>query len=160
VVVIDVQTGRVRAVVNPGIAFEQAFPPGSTLKPFTALAALRAGVIDANSRTLCRERYQHKDVTTVCSHERNLQPLNASEAIAYSCNYYFATVGERLSEEKLIRTLEEFGFGRPTGINNPQESPGALLRKDWEPMNAIGEGRTLQVTPIQLLTAYAALANG
>ncbi len=160
IVVIDVQTGRVRAVVNPGFAFEQASPPGSTIKPFTALAALRAGVIDANSRTLCRERYKHENVTTVCSHQRNLQPLNATEAIAYSCNYYFATVGERLDENSLIRTLEEFGFGRPTGINNPQESAGVLLRKDWQPMNAIGEGRTLQVTPVQLLTAYAAVANG
>ncbi len=160
IVVIDLQTGRLRAVVNSQIAFQQAFPPGSTIKPFTALAALRAGVIDANSRTRCREHYQHEDFTAVCSHKRNLQPLNATEAIAYSCNYYFATVGERLNEEKLISTLEEFGFGRPTGINNPEESPGSLLRNDWRPANAIGEGRTLQVTPIQLLTAYTALANG
>src|SRR5678815_2864148 len=57
IVVIDVQTGRVRAVVNPHLAFQEAFPPGSTIKPFTALAALRSGVIDENSRTLCRERY-------------------------------------------------------------------------------------------------------
>ncbi|HEU4769399.1 MAG TPA: SpoIID/LytB domain-containing protein [Pyrinomonadaceae bacterium] len=160
VVVIDVQTGRVRAVVNPRMALQTAFPPGSTIKPFTALAALRAGVIDANSRTLCREHYRHEDVTAVCSHDRNLKPLNPTEAIAYSCNYYFATVGERLDENDLIRTLEEFGFGRPTGINNPDESAGSLLRKDWRPENAIGEGRTLQVTPIQLLTAYAALVNG
>lgn len=160
IIVIDLQTGRVRAVVNPRIAFQQAFPPGSTIKPFTTLAALRAGVSDANSRTRCREHYQHEDFKTVCSHKRNLQPLNASEAIAYSCNYYFGTVAERLNEEKLIGTLEEFGFGRPTGIDNPEESPGSLLRKDWRPENAIGEGRTLQVTPLQLLTAYTALANG
>lgn len=42
IVVIDVQTGRVRSVVNPHLAFEEAFPPGSTIKPFTALAALRS----------------------------------------------------------------------------------------------------------------------
>ncbi|HEU4711175.1 MAG TPA: SpoIID/LytB domain-containing protein [Pyrinomonadaceae bacterium] len=160
VVVMEVQTGRVRAVVNPRMALQTAFPPGSTIKPFTALAALHAGVIDANSRTLCREHYKHEDVTAVCSHQRNLKPLNPTEAIAYSCNYYFATVGERLDQNDLIRTLEEFGFGRPTGINNPEESAGTLLRNDWSPANAIGEGRTLQVTPIQLLTAYAALVNG
>lgn len=160
IVVIDLQTGRLRAVVNPQIAFQQAFPPGSTVKPFTALAALRAGVIDANSRTLCRERYKHEAFTTVCSHDRHLKPLNASEAIAYSCNYYFGTVGERLDEASLIQTLDDFGFGRATGVNSPEESPGVLLRKDWRPENAMGEGRTLQVTPIQLLTAYAALANG
>ncbi len=160
IVIIDVQTGRVRSVVNPHLAFQEAFPPGSTIKPFTALAALRSGVIDENSRTLCRERYSHEDLHTVCSHKPHLQPLNPAEAIAYSCNYYFASVGERLKEQDLIETLAQFGFGRPTGINNPEESSGVLLRKGWQPLNAIGEGRTLQVTPIQLLTAYAAFANG
>ena len=160
IVVIDLQTGRVRAVVNPRLAFQQAFPPGSTIKPFTTLAALRAGVIDQNSRTLCREHYQHEGIDAVCSHERNLQPLNPTEAIAYSCNYYFATVGERLREDNLVSMLSDFGFGRPTGINRAEETAGVLLRSGWGPENAIGEGRTLQVTPIQLLTAYAALANG
>jgi len=160
IVVIDLQTGRVRAVVNPRLSFQQAFPPGSTIKPFTALAAVRAGIIDENSRTLCREHYRHEDVNAVCSHERNLQPLNPTEAIAFSCNYYFATVGERLKEDNLVSTLSDFGFGRPTGINRAGETAGVLLRSGWGPENAIGEGRTLQVTPIQLLTAYAALANG
>ena len=160
IVVLDLQTGRIRAVVNPRIAFHQASPPGSTIKPFTALAALRAGIIDENSRTLCREHYRQKGVDAVCSHDRNLQPLNTTEAIAYSCNFYFATVGERLKEDDLIRTLSDFGFGRPTGINRAEETAGVLLRTGWGPENSIGEGRTLQVTPIQLLTAYAALANG
>ena len=160
VVVIDLQTGHVRAVVNPNLAFQQAFPPGSTIKPFTALAALRSGVIDENSRTLCRERYAHQDAHAVCSHKPHLQPLNPAEALAYSCNYYFASVGERLNEDDLTATLAQFGFGRATGVNDPQESSGVLVRKGWRPLNAIGEGRTLQVTPIQLLTAYAAFANG
>ena len=160
IVVIDLQTARVRAVVNPHLAFQEAFPPGSTIKPFTALAALRTGVIDENSRTLCRERYTHEDVHAVCSHKPHLQPLNPSQALAYSCNYYFASVGERLKEDDLTETLAQFGFGRATGLNNTEESSGVLLRKGWRPLNAIGEGRTLQVTPIQLLTAYAALVNG
>ena len=160
IVVIDVQTGRIRALVNPQLAFQQASPPGSTIKPFTALAALHAGIIDEKSRTKCRERYRRAGVNAVCSHKRNLEPLNPTEAIAYSCNYYFATVGERLKEDDLTQTLSDFGFGRATGINHAEETAGVLLRSGWGPENAIGEGRTLQVTPIQLLTAYAALANG
>ncbi|HKR13422.1 MAG TPA: SpoIID/LytB domain-containing protein [Pyrinomonadaceae bacterium] len=160
IVVMDVQTGRIRAVVNSPTAFGQAFPAGSTLKPFTALAMLRAGVVDADSRILCREHYKHEDFNTVCSHEREIPPLNASAAIAYSCNFYFGNMAERLDEAKLVQLLDDFGFGRPTGVNAPEESPGVLLRKDWRPENMIGEGRMLQVTPIQLLTAYAALANG
>src|SRR5262245_29667327 len=46
VIVIDPKTGRLRAVVNPRLAFEQSFPPGSAIKPFTALSALRAGLLD------------------------------------------------------------------------------------------------------------------
>ena len=160
IVVIDVQTGRVRAVVNPRLAFQQASPPGSTIKPFTTLTAMRAGLIDENSRMQCREHYRHKGVNAVCSHDRNLPPLNTTQAIAYSCNYFFATVGERLKEDDLTRTLSDFGFGRPTGVGRAEETAGVLLRTGWGPENAIGEGRTLQVTPIQLLTAYAALANG
>ncbi len=160
IVVIDVQTGRVRAVVNPHLAFQEAFPPGSTIKAFTALAALRSGVINKDSRIRCREHYYHENEDIVCSHPRNLPPLNPTEAIAYSCNYFFANVGEALKQDDLVQTLSQFGFGRVTGVNNPDESGGVLLRNGWQAPNAIGEGRTLQVTPIQLLTAYAAVANG
>src|ERR1043166_5214890 len=53
IVIIDPQTGRIRAAVNPEFASQRALPPGSTIKPFTALTALRAGIIDENSRTRC-----------------------------------------------------------------------------------------------------------
>ena len=52
IIVMDPQTGRVRAVVNPQVAFSEAVMPGSTMKPFTALAALRAGLINQDSRTV------------------------------------------------------------------------------------------------------------
>src|SRR6202521_5500822 len=112
VIVMDPQTGRVRAIVNSEIAFEENLPPGSTIKPFTALAALRSGLIDEDSHTLCREKYSHEGFQTMCSHPRGLPPLNPTEAIAYSCNYYFGKVGERLNEASFVSTLSEFGFGK------------------------------------------------
>jgi stage II sporulation protein D len=147
IVVIDPQTARILAAVNRELAFERAFPPGSTIKPFTALTALRAGIIDENSRTSCREKYQHDDETTVCSHPRDLPPLNPAEAIAYSCNYYFAKTGERLNADQLAQTLTDFGVDR-------------IVRARWQPTSAIGEGEFVQVTPMQLLRAYTALFNG
>ena len=156
----DPQTGRIRAVVNPEIAFGENFPLGSAIKPFTALAALTSGVIDDDSRTLCHEKYSHHAFQTTCSHPRDLPPLNPVEAIAYSCNYYFSTVGERLTETSFTSTLGEFGFGRKTGVNAKDESQGQLQRSDWRPQNAIGEGNYLQATPIQLINAYTALVNG
>ena len=160
VVVMDPQTGRIRAVVNPEIAFGENFPLGSAIKPFTALAALTSGVIDVDSRTLCHEKYSHHAFQTSCSHPRDLPPLNPVEALAYSCNYYFSTVGERLTETSFTATLGGFGFGRKTGVNAKDESQGQLQRNDWRPQNAIGEGNYLQATPIQLINAYTALVNG
>lgn len=160
VIVMDPQTGRVRAVVNPELAFEKNLPPGSTIKPFTALAALRSGVIDEESRTLCREKYAHEEFHTKCSHPRDLPPLNPTEAIAYSCNYYFGKVGERLTESNFSSTLNEFGFGKPGGVNVDREGQGLLRRTEWHSQNAIGEGDYLRATPIQLINAYSAMVNG
>ncbi|HKO98162.1 MAG TPA: SpoIID/LytB domain-containing protein [Pyrinomonadaceae bacterium] len=160
IIVMDPQTGRVRAVVNPKMAFEENLPPGSTIKPFTILAALRSGVVDEDSRTGCREDYALDDFHTVCSHPRGLAPLNPTDAIAYSCNYYFGRLGERLNETSFVSTLNEFGFGKKTGINAENESAGKLLRNGWRSRDAIGEGDNVLATPIQMINAYAALANG
>jgi stage II sporulation protein D len=160
VIVMDPQTGRIRALVNPELAFTESLPPGSTIKPFTALAALRSGVIDDNTRTLCGEKYFHEEFQTACSHPRDLPPLNPTDALAYSCNYYFGKVGERLAETDFNSTLSEFGFGRATGVNAEGEATGLLRRKEWHPQDAIGGGDYTRATPIQLLTAYAALVNG
>lgn len=159
VIVIDPQTGRLRAVVNPRLAFEQAFPPGSAIKPFTALAAMRAGQLDRGTRRLCRTRYASEDFAIVCSHPRSDTPFDLAQALAYSCNYYFAQVSEHLSQGAFLSVLGSFGLGARTGVS-AGESPGRLPRGDWRVRTALGECDSLLVTPIQLLRAYTALVNG
>ena len=88
VIVIDPQNGRLRAVVNSRLAFEQAFPPGSAIKPFTALAALEAGLIDNERRVLCPERYRQGSFEILCSHPKVATPLDLTQALAYSCNNF------------------------------------------------------------------------
>lgn len=160
IVIVDPQTGRVRSLINPGLAVHSAFSPGSTIKPFTTLAALRTGTIDQNTRMRCRQKYKRADVVDSCVHPPNLAPFNPTEALAHSCNYYFATVGERLAEDSIATLLADFGFGQTTGFNTCEEVAGTLARGRWQPESAIGEGAFLQVTPIQLAAAYAALFNG
>jgi stage II sporulation protein D len=160
IIILDPQTGRIRAVVNPQLAFENSYAPGSTIKPFTALAALQAGLINKDSRALCHEHYSRQDFATVCAHPRDLPPFDPAEAIAYSCNYYFGRLGEKLNEGLLSDTLGSFGFGKPTFINGHRDNQGQLLRGKSDPRNALGEGDHLQVTPIQLIMAYSALVNG
>jgi len=122
IIVMDAQTGRIRALVNSQLAFGQALMPGSTMKPFTALAALRAGLIDKDSRTVCPDRFTGRDFSLPCVHEDHLPPFTPSQAIAYSCNYYFATLGQRLGRDKLVETARQFGLA------NRRESKRLLER--------------------------------
>jgi SpoIID/LytB domain protein len=177
IIIIDAHSGRVRALVNPGTAFAQAMMPGSTMKPFTALAALRAGLIDQDSRTVCPGRFTGLDFSLPCVHGDHLPPFSPSQAIAYSCNYYFATLGQRLGRDKLVETVRTFGFGQLTGLNQDvagtlrpcetgngariqSEANHASRQTDCDARAAIGESDHIQVTPIQLLMAYTALVNG
>jgi len=179
IIIMDAQTGRVRAAVNLEGAYAQAMMPGSTIKPFTTLAALRAGLIDENSRTVCPGRFTGLSFSLPCVHADHLPPFTPSQSIAQSCNYYFATVGQRLGRERLVETLRPFGFGQATGLDQreaigiikPCETGNrARIRSnandeasqvtDCTAREALGESDHIQVTPIQLLTAYAALLNG
>ena len=177
IIVIDAHSGRVRAIVNPNTAFALAMMPGSTMKPFTALAALRAGLIDQDSRTTCPGRFTGLNFSLPCVHGDHLPPFSPSQAIAYSCNYYFATLGQRLGRDKLIETVRPFGFGQSPGPNEDvagtlrpcetgnrariqPEANHASRQSDCDARAAIGESDHIQVTPIQLLMAYTALVNG
>jgi SpoIID/LytB domain protein len=175
IIVMDAQSGRIRALVNPRTAFAEAAMPGSTMKPFTALAALRAGLIDQDSRTVCPGRFTGLNFSLPCVHADHLPPFTPSQAIAYSCNYYFATLGQRLGRDNLIDTLRQFGFGQLTGLNEVAgtlrpcetgnsarlaESNHASGKSDCDARAAIGESDHIQVTPIQLLVGYTALVNG
>jgi stage II sporulation protein D len=148
IVILDPQTNRVRAVVNSEIAFDHALPPGSAIKPFTALAALQTGIINHDTRLRCPQKSKREDVVDSCSHPPNLEPFTPAEALAHSCNHYFTSVGERLDEERFSSLLTDFGLGQN------------LARGRWQPESAVGEGAFLQVTPIQLAKAYAGLFNG
>ncbi|HET7285836.1 MAG TPA: penicillin-binding transpeptidase domain-containing protein, partial [Pyrinomonadaceae bacterium] len=141
------------------LAFEQAFPPGSTVKPFTAYTGLRDKIIQRDTRLRCRGKYTRSEAIDSCSHPPRLGPFDPAEALAYSCNYYFAKVGEKVDEQNFAVVLSQFGFGQLTGVTD-KESAGVLARGRWRPESALGEGDFLQVTPIQLAIAYAALFNG
>ncbi|HKX32606.1 MAG TPA: SpoIID/LytB domain-containing protein [Blastocatellia bacterium] len=159
IIVIDPNSGRLRAVVNPRLAFEQAYPPGSAIKPFTALAAMRAGHLRRETSRFCRTRYVDAEFEIACSHPKSRAPFDLPQALAYSCNDYFAHVGERLSESSFNATLVGFGFGSRTGIS-AAEAAGSLPHGEWRVRYALGEGERLLITPIQLIAAYAALVNG
>jgi SpoIID/LytB domain protein len=151
IIVLDPQTGRVRAVVNKEIAFEKALSPGSTVKPFTALTALRTGLINDKSTLVCRSPYKHDGFQIGCVHETESAPFDLVHALANSCNYFFGKLGERINQTSFNSTLASFGF---------DEQIGKLPRSKWKSRIAIGETDDLLVTPYKLINAYIALFNG
>ncbi|HEX8147026.1 MAG TPA: SpoIID/LytB domain-containing protein [Pyrinomonadaceae bacterium] len=160
VLVLDAQTGRVRASAGGRAAFEEATPPGSAVKPFTMLAALRAGALTAETRRTCRRHFEHEEFKINCSHPRYQTDFGPAEALANSCNYYFGRAAESLDADAYARTLREFGFGVRTDAADGRESAGLLPREAARVPEMLGESEQLRVTPAQLATAYAALFNG
>ena len=137
-------------------------PPGSIFKPTTAAAALDAGVIDRNTvinDTGCMQ----VGGWSVCNWDhRGLGSVRIDKVMAASSNVGFATLGMMLGKDLFYRYHEAFGFSQVTGIDLPGEAVG-----QWIPKNQAtdldlaiqGFGQTLTVSPIQMLTAIAAIAN-
>ena len=158
VLVMDPRTGRLLAAVNPRLATRQAFPPGSTIKPFLALAALESGRIHRTERRRCRGGERRETRNLLCSHRSFASPLTLTQALAHSCNDYFLALGERLGEGATLGFLRRWGFGEPTGWS-AGESAGRLPQTGWSREGALGTEAELLVTPLQLLRGYQGIAN-
>jgi cell division protein FtsI/penicillin-binding protein 2 len=106
---------------------------------------------------------QVADRTIEESHERGTETLSVAEILAHSSNVGAVTIGLQLGSEKFSRWITRFGFGRPTGVQFPGEEQGlvpALDEYSGSTMGNLPMGQGLSVTPIQMMAAYAAIANG
>ena len=160
VLVMDAQTGRLRAVVNRRLAFETATPPGSAVKPFTMLTALRLGSLGEGAARSCPGAYERGELRLACAHPRHDTPLGAARAIADSCNNYFGRLAEAVDGRDFDATLAAFGFGERTRGGGDREAAGERPRAGAQVADMLGESERIRVTPAQLLTAYTALFNG
>ncbi len=149
-----------------------AYPPGSTIKPFFALAGLSEGLIDPNATVFCNGSivlYGHR---FHCWRRGGHGFVNLERAISESCDVYFYLLGQKLGIENMAAWLRHFGFGDRTGLDPSFESAGLIGTPEWSrrvrntpwyPGEAvsvsIGQGPLL-VTVVQLARAFAMLANG
>ncbi|HEU0139809.1 MAG TPA: penicillin-binding transpeptidase domain-containing protein [Bryobacteraceae bacterium] len=147
VVVVDPNTGRILTIVNQKLAFQSGFQPCSTVKVFTALAALSEGLIGRTSPIRVSKRTS----------------MNLTEALAVSNNPYFAALGQKLGFERVRYYGRLFGLGETAGLGIAEEEPGIL--PEMPPANggvgmmtSFGEGITL--TPLELASLLSAIANG
>lgn len=143
-------------------ATEGAFQPGSSFKPCVALAALQEGVITEDTQITCTGAYTYYDGFSISCGSHGSNTLR--NALAVSCNYFFAEVGRRTGINSIYLYAEKLGLGVKTGIE-VDESVGILAGRDSEvfyPGNtcqaAIGQSDNT-FTPLQLATYVATIAN-
>ena len=144
-------------------AIADVYEPGSTFKIITAAAGLEAGVVKADDVIDCQMGGINiwKGIRVRDHHPYGL--LTFAEVIAKSSNVGVIKVALELGNERLYRTIRGFGFGRHTGIDLPGESGGILHPVErWGPIDKafISFGQGVSVTPLQLVTATSAIANG
>ncbi len=153
-----------RAVVEAwkNRAIADIYEPGSTFKPFVVSFGLDQQVLHKNDMFDCEDGEYRMGRRVLHDHHR-YGTLNLTDVLVKSSNIGMAKVGERLTNERLFEAATVFGFGRKTGIELPGELPGILRPlKEWTSYStgSIPMGHELATTPLQLIAAHAALANG
>ncbi len=149
-----------------------SYPPGSTFKVVTALAALKKGVISPSTIVKCPGYYRLGRRIFRCWKIGGHGNVDLIKALAYSCDTYFYYLGEEVGINFLSDIARQCGLGKVTGLGFKEESPGLVPDPKWkwkiykrpwqkgETLNvAIGQG-ALRVTPLQLARLLSAIVNG
>lgn len=148
------------------------YPPGSSIKLITAIAALQRGKVDKNWAVQCNGNYEFGDSFFGCWKEEGHGKVNLSRAIVESCNIYFYQLVQKLDIDTLAQFARLFGFGELTGIDLPEENSGlfadrAYMNKKYGKWGwaegsllhlSIGQGDVL-VTPLQMASFISTLAT-
>ncbi len=147
-----------------------SFQPGSTFKPFSAIAALEDKVLDPDDRERCDGYIFFGRKIFKCAHVHG--KVNMHDAISESCNIYFSKVAEAAGMDRIARAAADFGLGTKTGLGINPEAPGRVPTRSWYALHyggqfrvgftvnsAIGQGADT-ATPLQVALAYGALGNG
>jgi penicillin-binding protein 2 len=158
VVVVDVKTGRVRAMYSkPGYDLNEmsgglsavraaeiadnpfrplidkttyeSYFPGSTFKPVSALAALQEGLLQTSTHYDCGGFYELGKRRFRCSHVHGDTDMH--EAIVQSCNVYFYQLAEQVGIDRLAKYARELGLGQKTGIGINTEASGFVSTREW-----------------------------
>ena len=145
---------RNRAITDP-------FEPGSTMKIFSAAAAIESGNVKAHDIFYC-ENGSYKLGKNVVHDIKKFGWLSLQQIIKYSSNIGAVKVSEKLGPEKLYLMFRRFGFGEKTEIDSPGETAGSLNHyQSWTTVDtgSIAFGYGISVSALQLITAVSAIAN-
>lgn len=143
-------------------AVTDAFEPGSVFKVFLAAGALEERVVQPQDRIYGENGAIQLGGLTIRDHEK-YGWLTVADVIAQSSNVGAIKIGLRLGKTLYYNYLSGFGFGSATGVDLPGETPGLIRRpRHWSAVSlgALSIGQEVSVSPLQVATAVAAVANG
>jgi cell division protein FtsI/penicillin-binding protein 2 len=146
---------------NMGTAF--TYEPGSTFKAFTVAGALEDNLVNPGTTFDLAPTIRVADRTIEEAHPVGYRTLSTADILAQSSNVGAVTIGQELGEKRFDEWVHRFGFGTPTGIDYPGEEQGIVPTADQYSGSSIGNlpiGQGLSVTPVQMMSAFAAIANG
>ena len=150
-------------------ALSDTYEPGSVFKIITLAAGLESGVVNPNSSFYCGGNINVLGRTDPlnCWSTSGHGSLSLADAVKYSCNVSFVTIGQLVGAERFYEYIRAFGLFDRTGLDLTGES-GSLWwsddvftdRSNMSQLAAASFGQTFTITPIQLITAVSAVANG
>jgi cell division protein FtsI (penicillin-binding protein 3) len=144
-------------------AVTDTYEPGSTFKLVTVGGSLSSGLVTPGTSFTLPYEIQVADRRIHDAEPRGTETMTVAQILSRSSNVGAITLARLLGKERLLSWISRFGFGHSTGIDYPGESSGIVLPGDKWSGSTIGNvpiGQGIAVTPIQMATAYAAIANG
>ena len=145
------------------LAVTQLYEPGSVFKLVTFSAALQEGLINPNSVFTVPDQIKLDGSTFHDAEPHPTEQLTATQILAQSSNIGTSEIAQGVNETRLLNQVKALGFGQPTGLDFPGESPGLLATAaNWEPTDYVSLpiGQVDAVSALQVLDAYNAVANG
>ncbi|HWR59573.1 MAG TPA: penicillin-binding protein 2, partial [Thermodesulfovibrionales bacterium] len=153
-------------------ALQSQYPPGSTFKIITAVAALEEGAVDTDVKVTCEGAINYGKWRFGCWRKSGHGIVSLHRAMVESCDVYFYELGKRLGIDRIAAYARRFGLGSESGLRMAKERPGLIPDTKWkkekrgqqwylgETFNAaIGQGY-VAATPFQMAQITSVLANG
>jgi cell division protein FtsI (penicillin-binding protein 3) len=145
------------------LAVTQLYEPGSVFKLVTFSAALQDGLINPNTVFTVPDQIMLDGSSFHDAEPHPTEQLTATQILAQSSNIGTSEIAQGVGEQRLLDQVKTLGFGQPTGLDFPGESPGLLATAaQWEPTDYVSLpiGQVDAVSALQVLDAYNAVANG
>jgi cell division protein FtsI/penicillin-binding protein 2 len=143
-------------------AIQANYEPGSTFKAFTVAGAIEDGLVTPETTMSVPPLIQVADRTVGEAHDGGGGTFSVADILARSSNVGSVMIGLKLGPTRFDRWVRRFGFGKPTGVDLPGEEGGIVLRPENYSGSSMGNmpiGQGIAVTPMQMASAYTAIAN-